>query len=399
MLTDRGDPESFSSPTTTPCRPTTTTFQYFGLRMSLHGSRVPSSSTTSPHASATCDLTTIVCRVALEFSKMYSFEEFLSYRTAVGSRNFGIIVDGVKLTAMVPYADMLNHFRPRETSWTFNNQGAFVITSLKKLVAGQQVMDPYGKKCNSKFLLHYGFAIECNREEDGKCQNEVLLTLRLPGAEVDGEELHARKLNFVGASRAQRSFRVSMNHDDRQTAEALSYVRICAANDDDLDDIFGKVSPRRNASNVSFINARNERAALELLAAHCEWRLKAYPKTMEENMRLRDSGAAPAFKQAHGTARRPRRTGDSLSFWMQAHSVLGCILLDCEDAPAEVLQARYKPENKFDCPRERSLSLLEIDSIPRKMNAASMPSLTAQHFRAEFCHLNFICSLHYFFKI
>jgi hypothetical protein len=112
----------------------------------------------------------------------YSFEEFLKVRTAVGSRNFGIIVDGEKRTSMVPFADMLNHYRPRETSWTFDSQrGHFTITTLTRLSAGQQVMDSYGRKDNSRFLLHYGFAVEVNREEDGRCQNEVALTLKVSG--------------------------------------------------------------------------------------------------------------------------------------------------------------------------------------------------------------------------
>jgi histone-lysine N-methyltransferase SETD3 len=81
---------------------------------------------------------------------------------------------------MVPWADMLNHFRPRETSWTFDNsQQGFTMTSLKELSRGQQIMDSYGKKCNSKFLMHYGFAIEKNREEDGKCMNEMPLVFTL----------------------------------------------------------------------------------------------------------------------------------------------------------------------------------------------------------------------------
>lgn len=33
----------------------------------------------------------------------------------VCSRNFGLTVDGVKTAALVPFADMLNHYRPRET--------------------------------------------------------------------------------------------------------------------------------------------------------------------------------------------------------------------------------------------------------------------------------------------
>ena len=37
----------------------------------------------------------------------------------------------------------------------------------------QQVYDSYGQKCNHRFLLNYGFAIENNREADGFCPNEV----------------------------------------------------------------------------------------------------------------------------------------------------------------------------------------------------------------------------------
>lgn len=87
-----------------------------------------------------------ICLAVPEFEQ-FSFEEFLWCRTAVGSRNFSIIVNGKKVTAMVPLADMLNHFRPRETSWTYDNsQQGFTITSLKNLGGNCQVMDSYGKK-------------------------------------------------------------------------------------------------------------------------------------------------------------------------------------------------------------------------------------------------------------
>ena len=51
--------------------------------------------------------------------RQFSFEEFLWCRTAVGSRNFSITIRGHKRTAMVPQADMLNHFRPRECVPTY----------------------------------------------------------------------------------------------------------------------------------------------------------------------------------------------------------------------------------------------------------------------------------------
>ena len=81
-----------------------------------------------------------ICDHIEGFGERFTFEKFLWCRTAVGSRNFSIVVAGQKRTAMVPVADMLNHFRPRETSWTFDNsQNAFTMTALTPLSKGQQV--------------------------------------------------------------------------------------------------------------------------------------------------------------------------------------------------------------------------------------------------------------------
>ena len=101
-------------------------------------------------------------------------------RMMVASRNFGVKIDGVQTDALVPYADMLNHLRPRQTSWTFNqSMYQFTITSLQTLKKDQQVYDSYGKKCNSRFLLNYGFAIEKNRDTNGQCHDEVRLRFEL----------------------------------------------------------------------------------------------------------------------------------------------------------------------------------------------------------------------------
>lgn len=62
---------------------------------------------------------------------------------------------------MVPYADMLNHHLPKQTSWFYCNESeGFVIQSLKEIPIGNQIFDSYGQKCNSRFLLNYGFTLE-----------------------------------------------------------------------------------------------------------------------------------------------------------------------------------------------------------------------------------------------
>jgi hypothetical protein len=42
-----------------------------------------------------------------------------------------------------------------------------------------QVYDSYGQKCNHRFLLNYGFAVQNNIEPDGSCPNEVPLEIQL----------------------------------------------------------------------------------------------------------------------------------------------------------------------------------------------------------------------------
>jgi len=123
-----------------------------------------------------------ICAAVPEVAALGSLQDFWWARMMVASRNFGISIDGLRTDALVPYADMLNHYRPRQTRWFFDSRRqAFVIQSLVKLHAGQQVYDSYGKKCNSRFLLNYGFTVEHNRDDDvGQDHNEVRLWLTVP---------------------------------------------------------------------------------------------------------------------------------------------------------------------------------------------------------------------------
>ena len=68
--------------------------------------------------------------IASELAGICTLAEFQWARMCVCSRNFGLQVDGHRTSALVPYADMLNHYRPRETKWTFEDSlQAFTITA------------------------------------------------------------------------------------------------------------------------------------------------------------------------------------------------------------------------------------------------------------------------------
>jgi histone-lysine N-methyltransferase SETD3 len=88
----------------------------------------------------------------------------------VSSRIFCMEIDGFTTDGFVPYADMLNHRLPKQTVWKYSDEReGFIIDALEPIPAGTPVLDSYGLKCNSRYLLNYGFAIDKNPA------NEVLI--------------------------------------------------------------------------------------------------------------------------------------------------------------------------------------------------------------------------------
>lgn len=99
----------------------------------------------------------LICKEVPEFAQ-FPLREYSEIRMMVSSRIFGIQIDGVKTDGFVAYADMLNHKRPRQTTWNYtDDRRGFVIDALDDIKRGEQVYDSYGKKCNSRFFLNYGF--------------------------------------------------------------------------------------------------------------------------------------------------------------------------------------------------------------------------------------------------
>lgn len=85
----------------------------------------------------------------------------------VGSRIFGLLISGVKTEVLVPFADMLNHKMPKQTVWNYiEHLNGFAIESLEDIDAGEEVFDSYGRKCNTRFLLNYGFILEDNADNE-----------------------------------------------------------------------------------------------------------------------------------------------------------------------------------------------------------------------------------------
>ena len=92
----------------------------------------------------------------------------------IASRIFGLVIDGIKTDALVPYADMLNHKRPKETLWYYSDEKkGFVVEALQKIKRGDQVYYSYGGKCNSRFLMSYGFTNPTNDYKEREFKIEL----------------------------------------------------------------------------------------------------------------------------------------------------------------------------------------------------------------------------------
>jgi hypothetical protein len=44
----------------------------------------------------------------------------------------------------------------------------FVIIANKAISRGEQVFDSYGRKCNSRFFVNYGFTLDQNEDNEGR---------------------------------------------------------------------------------------------------------------------------------------------------------------------------------------------------------------------------------------
>ena len=75
----------------------------------------------------------MLCEEVPDF-KQFDIAEYKKIRMIVASRIFGITINKVKTDAFVPFADMLNHKRPRETTWYYSDQlQGFVIEACEDL--------------------------------------------------------------------------------------------------------------------------------------------------------------------------------------------------------------------------------------------------------------------------
>ena len=182
---------------------------------------------------------------------------------------------------------MLNHRQPQQTSWEYSDKrGGFIIESKEDIPRGDQVFDSYGKKCNSRFFLNYGFINENNDA------NEVPLRIVLDPL----DPLYAIKLKIVGYSDFKK-IRVSEDLSEKNIHHFFSFLRFTlfegdpmklytsqlqensAKKGDDEDDTY-------QGPNTPPISIENERKVLHRIQELAQQQLAKYPNTYEEDLKI-----------------------------------------------------------------------------------------------------------------
>ena len=158
----------------------------------------------------------------------YDFNLFKKMREVISSRVFGVTIKGKKNDIIAPYADMLNHKRPRQTHWNFDDESnSFIIRGVSNVKKGQEVFDSYGIKCNSRFLLNYGFTVENNEDNEFK----IILILN------ESSPLFKEKMIFLGGKNYTKKFSLVINNAESKITPFFSFLRFILYSKSNFKDV------------------------------------------------------------------------------------------------------------------------------------------------------------------
>ncbi|GAB5363763.1 hypothetical protein AAMO2058_000911000 [Amorphochlora amoebiformis] len=224
-----------------------------------------------------------------EFRK-FSHDDFVWARLVVITRVFGIVVKGQKTDGLVPYADMLNHKIPSDTGWCYKDEkGGFVITTTRRLSMGAEVFDSYGRKCNHRFFVNYGFSLDENPENEA-----VLRVLLNPGDPEAAEKLSILRA-FVRRPADLQAHQVPCRYDQK-TKALFGFCRICAL---DRKEIIRFSSLMRTSQTqqdfllidgVGPVSIENERRVLGIISKAARAGMEQFETTIEHDEKLLAEG-------------------------------------------------------------------------------------------------------------
>jgi histone-lysine N-methyltransferase SETD3 len=229
-------------------------------------------------------------RYVPEFAR-FTLEEFIWGRFVVITRIFGLVIDGNKTDGLVPYADMLNHKKPcsdtgpvkadeADTKWTYeDSRKGFIITTTRTIPRAEQVFDSYGRKCNSRFFVNYGFSLDDNED------NEVMIKVGLPS----NDPHFPMKLRMLGGREhsARREFQIPASYGHKKVKELFSFMRFINSVDAEL--MMLSAGENFKLEEIGPISIRNEKKVLQDLFKASSEMYKGFPESLEHDQKLLDT--------------------------------------------------------------------------------------------------------------
>ena len=274
-----------------------------------------------------------LCAAVADF-RHFTHDEFVWARLVVITRIFGLFIRGHKTDGLVAYADMLNHKKATadqadtDTKWTFDDGlDGFIITTLKPIPRGDQVFDSYGRKCNSRFFVNYGFTIDDNAED-----NEVCMRFTLSAS----DPLYAVKARMLGSTSRGgivREFQVPATYREtsdreKKTRDMFTFLRIAAANNDEIASLqSAKAAADGRIDETEALSPRNEHVVLTLIRHSAVDVLSGFTHTIEEDEALLKSADALADSNYRNCI--VMRRGEKVVLhWYITCAEVGCSLLE-----------------------------------------------------------------------
>merc|ERR1712130_613015 len=257
-----------------------------------------------------------LCNAVPEYAR-FSQNDFIWARLVVITRIFGLVIDEVKTDGLVPMADMLNHKRPRETKWTYSQKKrGFLITALQNIPENSEIFDSYGRKCNSRFFVNYGFSLEHNLD------NEALMTFELPRNDPQ-YAIKARHLGFNNNSNdsnkqdiVKKDFQIPKHYKEKKVKEAFSFLRVLHAQGNEFLIISSADGLR--LEDIPPLSIRNETSVLTSMAVSATKSLKKFTTTLDhDNALLADEESYPRFGNKRNAVLMRRGEKEVLSFYVE----------------------------------------------------------------------------------
>ena len=232
----------------------------------------------------------------------FSYEKFIYFRCVVITRIFGFEIarknnpfntaltiddseEKEKCDGLVPFADMLNHKVEKDTSWYFDDETkCFTIKALKKIKMGYEVFDSYGRKCNSRFFVNYGFTLENNQQD-----NQALFIFNQSMFEGTTEfknldkKLLESKLLFLGFDKRQTiyDFQIPTEYNYETTQLMFSTLRVLCSTIPEFKILINNKNLDRKK--IEVISLSNEIKVLKLINEIAQLALSKFKTTVKED--------------------------------------------------------------------------------------------------------------------